>query len=177
VQLDNARALVLYHDPASREVVLHPRLHAFAKHWGFRVRACAPYRARTKGKDQRGIGYVKRNAIAGRRFASWAEMEAHLEAWTRDTADQRIHGTTGEEPPMDRFVRDEVRALKPLNGIPRRIEMAFGLARFPFVRDPTGFDFSAQPSIDKAQIREIATGRFIANGEAVLLLGPPEPAS
>jgi hypothetical protein len=55
----------------------------------------------------------------------------------------------------------------------RRIEMAFGLARFPFVRDLTGFDFAAQPSLDKGQIREIATGRFIANGEAVLLLGPP----
>lgn len=55
----------------------------------------------------------------------------------------------------------------------RRIEMAMGLARFPFVRDLTGFDFAAQPSLDRAQIREIATGRFIANGEAVLFLGPP----
>jgi DNA replication protein DnaC len=55
----------------------------------------------------------------------------------------------------------------------RRIDMAFGLARFPFARDLNGFDFGAQPSIDKGQIREIATGRFIANGEAVLLLGPP----
>ncbi len=55
----------------------------------------------------------------------------------------------------------------------RRIDMGYGLARFPFARDLTGFDFGAQPSLDKAQIREIATGRFIANGEAVLLLGPP----
>ena len=55
----------------------------------------------------------------------------------------------------------------------RRIDMGFGLARFPFVRDLAGFDFGAQPSIDKAQVREIASGRFIANGEAVLLLGPP----
>jgi hypothetical protein len=55
----------------------------------------------------------------------------------------------------------------------RRIGMAFGLARFPFVRDLTGFDFGAQPSIDKAQIRELAAGRFIPNGETVLLLGPP----
>jgi len=36
----------------------------------------------------------------------------------------------------------------------RRIDMGFGLARFPFVRDLAGFDFSAQPSIDKAQIRD-----------------------
>src|SRR5689334_21044828 len=55
----------------------------------------------------------------------------------------------------------------------RRIDMSFGLARFPFVRDLTSFDFGAQPSIDKAQVREIASGRFVANGEAVLLLGPP----
>ncbi len=55
----------------------------------------------------------------------------------------------------------------------RRIEMAMGLARFPFARDLAGFDFTAQPSIDWTQIREIGTGRFIANGETVLLLGPP----
>ena len=55
----------------------------------------------------------------------------------------------------------------------RRIDMSFGLAKFPFVRDLAGFDFAAQPSIDKAQIRDLATGRFVANGEALLLLGPP----
>lgn len=55
----------------------------------------------------------------------------------------------------------------------RRIEMALGLARFPMVRDLTGYDFAAQPAVDKQQVRELATGRFIANGEAVLLLGPP----
>ena len=37
--------------------------------------------------------------------------------------------------------------------VQRRIDMSFGLARFPFVRDLTGFDFSAQPSLDKTQIR------------------------
>ena len=55
----------------------------------------------------------------------------------------------------------------------RRIEMAIGLARFPFVRDLAGFDFAAQPSIDRAQVRDLAAGRFIAIGAAVLLLGPP----
>ena len=55
----------------------------------------------------------------------------------------------------------------------RRIEMSIKLARFPFVRDFDGFDFAAQPSLDKKQIREIATGRFIANAEVVMLLGPP----
>ena len=59
----------------------------------------------------------------------------------------------------------------------RRIEMAFGLARFPFVRDLAGFDFKAQPSLDPKQIRDLSSGRFIANGETLLLLGPPDRVS
>lgn len=116
VLLDNARALISHHDPATREVTINPRLHAFARHWGFRVRACAPYRARTKGKDERGVGYVKSNAIAGRRFESFAALEAHLDAWIREVADVRTHGTTGE-PPRLRFSRDEAHRLKPVDGI------------------------------------------------------------
>jgi transposase len=116
VLLDNARALIQHHDPVSREVVVHPKLHAFARHWGFRVKACAPYRARTKGKDERGVGYVKSNAIAGRRFESFAALEAHLESWTREVADTRAHGTTGE-PPQVRFERDEAHRLRPAAGV------------------------------------------------------------
>jgi len=103
VLFDNARALVVEHDPATRTVVFNDKLKAFAKHWGFRPRACAPYRARTKGKTENGVGYVKRNAIAGRAFQSWEAFEAHLQAWTRDVADVRLHGTTGEAP-IERFL-------------------------------------------------------------------------
>jgi transposase len=117
VLLDNARALVDHHDPATREVRFNARLAAFARHWGFTPKACAPYRARTKGKDERGVGYVKGNAIAGRSFASWAALEAHLEGWMREIADQRVHGTTGEAP-LARFAREEAQALRPLEGRP-----------------------------------------------------------
>jgi hypothetical protein len=105
------------YDRATREVEFNARLRAFAKHWGFRPHACAPYRARTKGKDERGVGYVKKNAIAGRRFESWSALEAHLESWVRDVADQRMHGTTGEAP-IERFRRGEANALRLLAGIP-----------------------------------------------------------
>lgn len=67
-----------------------------------------------EGKDERGVGYVKKNAIAGRRFESWAEFEAHLDRWTREVADQREHGTTGVKP-AQRFA-DEAQALLPLAG-------------------------------------------------------------
>lgn len=117
VLLDNARALVEQHDAVTREVRFNERLHAFADYWNFRPRACAPYRARTKGKDERGVGYVKGNAIGGHSFASWAALEAHLAWWMREIADIRAHGTTGE-PPLERFRRDEAAALRPLDGRP-----------------------------------------------------------
>jgi transposase len=113
VLIDNARALVTEHDAQTREVAFNDRFHAFCRYWGVTPRACAPYRARTKGKDERGVGYVKRNAIAGHRFASLEELEAHLARWMREVADVRIHGTTAE-PPIDRFERDERSALTPL---------------------------------------------------------------
>jgi hypothetical protein len=47
VLLDNARALVDHHDPATREVRFNARLVAFARYWDITPRACAPYRART----------------------------------------------------------------------------------------------------------------------------------
>jgi len=117
VLLDNARALVDSHDPVTREVRFNARLLAFARHWDFTPRACAPYRARTKGKDERGVGYVKRNALAGHRFDSWAGMEAHLLRWMREIADLRRHGTT-EEAPRSRFEHAEAAALRPLAGRP-----------------------------------------------------------
>jgi len=117
VLLDNPKALVAHHDAQTREVRFNERLLAFARHWGFRPRACAPYRARTKGKDESGVKYVKRNAIAGHRFDSWAALEAHVAWWLREVADARVHGTTGE-PPRHRFDRDEAAALRPLNGRP-----------------------------------------------------------
>jgi transposase len=127
VLLDNDRGLVVRHDRATREVEFNARLHAFAKHWSFRPHACAPYRARTKGKDERGVGYVKKNAIAGRRFESWSALEAHLEGWVRDVADQRVHGTTGEVP-IERFRRAEAGVLRSIAGIPP-FEMARELVR------------------------------------------------
>lgn len=117
VLMDNPRALVVRHDPASRQVQFNDKLIAFAKHWGFAPRACAPYRARTKGKTENGVGYVKKNAIAGHTFASWEAFEAHLARWEREVANVRVHGTTGETPTV-RFERDEAHRLKPLGSRP-----------------------------------------------------------
>lgn len=117
VLVDNAKALVTTHNAVTREVVFSSTFSAFARYWGFKPKACAPYRARTKGKDERGVGYLKNNAIAGRQFESVEALRAHLQWWMREIADVRIHGTTGDRP-MDRFEHKESAALRPLGGRP-----------------------------------------------------------
>jgi len=117
VLVDNARALITLNNPRTGELVINPTFAAFARHWGFTPKACWPSRPQTKGKDERGVGYVKRSGIAGHRFDTWGQMEAHLEWWNREIADLRVHGTTGELP-LVRFERDEASALMALNGKP-----------------------------------------------------------
>lgn len=122
VLMDNPRSLIDYHNPRTREVKFNDRFLTFSTYWRFKPKACAPYRARTKGKDESGVKYVKRNCIAGREFTSWEHLNQHLQWWMREIADQRIHGTTGEKP-IDRFERDEAIALTPVSGRPPFCQM------------------------------------------------------
>jgi len=55
----------------------------------------------------------------------------------------------------------------------RRIAMALSIAKFPALRTIEDYDFAAQPSVDPKIIRELATSRWVANGDALLLQGPP----
>jgi transposase len=113
VLCDNASPLVTSHDRQSGEVVWNPGFEAFCRDRGLTAKACRPRRARTKGKIERGVGYVKHNALAGRSFGSFAGLEHHLATWQVEVADRRIHGTTRERPAV-RFERDERSALLPL---------------------------------------------------------------
>lgn len=55
----------------------------------------------------------------------------------------------------------------------RRIAMALSIAKFPALRTIEDYDFAAQPSVDPKVIRELATSRWVANGDSLLLQGPP----
>jgi transposase len=118
---DNARPLVRARDRATGTVIFHPAYLAFCRDWDVQPRACAPYRARTKGKTEAGVKYVKRNGLADQAFASFAALEQHLDEWMTTIADQRRHGTTREAPRV-RFERDERTTLRPLpvRALPRR---------------------------------------------------------
>lgn len=91
----------------------------FTRHWGFTARACRPYRARTKGKVERPIRYVRSNFFYGREFLGDADLNEQVGRWLERTANERTHATTKEKPQL-RFERDERRLLRPLASRPYR---------------------------------------------------------
>jgi DNA replication protein DnaC len=55
----------------------------------------------------------------------------------------------------------------------KRVAMGIQIAHFPAVKTLEEFDFKFQPSIDQRLVRELATGRFVAQAENILMFGPP----
>ena len=117
---DQMRAVVLSDDRAgSGGLVLNAEFLRFAAHWGFLPRSCRPYRARTKGKVERPIRYIRESFFYGRSFANGDDLNEQAARWLEGTANVRRHTTTGELP-VDRFERDERVALLPLATCPYR---------------------------------------------------------
>ncbi len=84
----------------------------FASHHGFRIRACRPYRAKTKGKVERPVSYVRSNFFYGRTFTSDEDLNTQARHWLDHVANVRTHGTLKERP-VDRF-EHERDVLRPL---------------------------------------------------------------
>ena len=107
VLYDNMRTVVLErHGYGRGRHRFHPGFLDFARHCGFRLRLCAPYRAQTKGKVERFIRYLRHSfyvplasrlaqegLIVDRQTANLA-----VGRWLREVANLRVHGTTGEIP-------------------------------------------------------------------------------
>jgi transposase len=112
VLVDNQKSAVLEH-PRSGKPYFNERFMDLAGHYGFTPRACKPYRARTKGKDERMVGYVKGNFfVRYRSFESWVHLNQLAERWLAEEADQRVQSTV-KEVVAERFEREKP-ALKPL---------------------------------------------------------------
>ena len=107
---DNPRTIVIAKDEATGHVEWNRRFKDRMDFYGVEIKLCRYYRAQTKGKVERGVQYVKRNALAGRRFATLEELNTWLTRWALTIADERVHGTT-HEIPRARFERDEKGAM------------------------------------------------------------------
>jgi transposase len=112
IVVDNAKPVVL--ERSGERTTWHPVYADFASYYGFTPWAHWPYRPQTKGKVESGVSYVKRNALAGKRFGSWTQLNAWLLEWVTSIADRRVHGTT-HEVPLSRFAQER---LTPLDARP-----------------------------------------------------------
>jgi hypothetical protein len=100
---------VLRRNADGSQIEWHPVFWNFARYYGVIPRLCRPYRARTKGKVESGIKYVKRGFILGRQGTDLEDWTGQAHTWIREVADQRIHGTTHERPAA-RFAEERLRA-------------------------------------------------------------------
>jgi Integrase core domain len=115
IRHDNLKAAVVracLYDPDVSEVYA-----AFAEHWGFVPLPSRPRHPQENGIAERSGGYVKSNALKGRRFDSLEALAAYLERWNRTVAQVRIHGTTRQQV-LKHFLEAEQPALQPLPSEP-----------------------------------------------------------
>ena len=107
VLYDNMKTVVLERNAYGRDVHrFNPGFLDYAKHAGFLARLCKPYRAKTKGKVERAVGYVKRSfyvpfAATCRQCGVAPDRQAANDAvkvWLREVANARVHATTKAVP-------------------------------------------------------------------------------
>jgi transposase len=86
---DNLKTAVLDRDVDGR-IIWNARYLDLAHYYGFTPRACRPYRARTKGKVESGVKYVRGNFWLGLRFTDLADLNDQARQWLDTVANVRI---------------------------------------------------------------------------------------
>jgi len=112
--IDNLKAAIVkacFHDPQVQR-----SYGELCLHYGILLSPCRVATPRHKGKVERGVGYVKGNAMAGREFKTLEAWNAYLLHWCLDVAGTRDHGTTHEKP-LVRFVKEK-KAMLTLPDLP-----------------------------------------------------------
>jgi transposase len=112
---DRTKTVVRRHVGRGQATPLHPEALAFAGHYGFAIWLAAAYRPQAKGRVERQVEIVRSHVLAGREFASLAELDAAFTAWL-PTRRAQVHRTHGEVIAM-RAERDRA-ALGPLPAQP-----------------------------------------------------------
>jgi len=92
IVLDNLKEGVAV--PDLYDPTVNPVFRDVLAHYGVAALPCRIQDPDRKGKVESGIGYTKRTALKGMRFASLEEAQAYLDRWEERWANTRIHGTT-----------------------------------------------------------------------------------
>ena len=112
ILFDRMKAVVARTE-ADGEAIFTEEMLRFAYHYSFQPKACRPYRAKTKGRVERSVSYLRNNFFYGRTFRDLEDLNNQVAKWLEETANCRIHGTTHEIPAAR--LKQEMAYLKPLN--------------------------------------------------------------
>ncbi len=119
VLYDNMKTVVLERDASGQgEHRFHAGFLDYARHCGFVIKLCRPYRAKTKGKVERFNGYLRRSfyvpLVAQLKQAGLTldtvTANSEVRRWLAEVANQRIHGTT-QERPAQRLHQEDLQGL------------------------------------------------------------------
>ncbi|MGH9647031.1 MAG: IS21 family transposase, partial [Bryobacteraceae bacterium] len=153
--------------------IFNPEMLRFAAHYGCKPRACQPYRAKTKGRVERAVRYLRQGFFYGRSFTDLADVNAQCSAWLRDVANRRLHGTTGELP-CTRLEREQhqLLALPAIAYVPL-ISLGRRISRDGFV-SYNGNGYSVPDGLRHAevQVRATLTTVSILQGDQLVALHP-----
>lgn len=94
---DNMKTVVTQRGPGG-DHRFNPTFLDFAGCVGFAPKLCRPYRAKTKGKVERALGYIKDRFLVGQTFTGFDDLNTQLRIWLETEANTRVHATTGEVP-------------------------------------------------------------------------------
>ena len=111
VMVDNLKSAVLKRT-VGQGPVFNPRYLDFAGHYGFTIVPCAVGKGNEKGRVESGVGYVKKNLLAGLDIPDFKVLPPLAEHWLETVANVRIHGETGKKP-VD-MLAEEKGILRPL---------------------------------------------------------------
>ena len=111
IMVDNLKSAVLKRI-VGQAPVFNPRYLDFAHHYGFSIAACNVRKGNEKGRVESGVGYTKKNLLAGWEINDFSVIEPVCKHWLDSVANVRIHGETKKKP-VELFAEEQPR-LKPL---------------------------------------------------------------
>ena len=111
IMVDNLKSAVLKRI-IGQAPVFHPTYLDFANHYGFTIAPCGVRKAHEKGRVENGVGYVKKNFLAGLDLPDFHALNPAAQHWLTHIANVRIHGETRKKP-LEMF-QEEKAGLLPL---------------------------------------------------------------
>lgn len=145
------------------QLVVNDEFLRFAAHWGFRPRACRPYRAQTKGKVERPIRYIRDNFLYGRDFVGDDHLADESALWLY-RANRRIHGTM-REVPLERWEHEERAVLLPLAARPyHSFVLGPGRSAPASVSTALAIPGTAMPRLIEVEKRSLTVYAAVAGG-------------